>query len=217
MGHKTHPTALRLGIIREWASKWFAVNYQDYLREDTLLREWLRKRLRRSFVNEIAMERSGTMLKIEIATSRPGMLIGRGGAGIEELKRAIVKKLEELRGKKPNPADVRLEVQEVRNPDSHAMLISQNVAEQLERRLPFRRVLKRTLERAMSAPNVAGARIAIAGRLGGSEMSRREWAADGKVPLHTFRADIDFAQETAYTTWGTKGEVFKEKGKQDSQ
>ena len=219
MGQKTHPMALRIGIFRGWASKWFALDYKERLREDILLREWLRKRLRRSFVNEILIDRSGATIKVHISTSRPGMLIGRGGAGIEELKRTVLKKLEELRKQKVNPVDIRIEVQEARNADSQAALVAQSVAEQLERRLPFRRVLKRTLERTMASPGVGGARIAIAGRLGGSDMSRREWIADGKVPLHTFRADVDFAQETAYTTWGTigvkvwlyKGEVFKEK------
>ena len=220
MGQKVHPIAFRIGILKSWSSRWFARTHQGLLAEDVLLREWLRVRLRRSMVTAIDIERSSSIVKVIIATSRPGMLIGRGGAGIEELRRAIIKKLSNIRGRVVNPSEIKVEVQEVRNPDGQAALIGQSVAEQLEKRLPFRRVLKRAVERAMGAGGgVQGAKIAIAGRLGGSEMSRREWLADGKIPLHTLRADIDFAQETAYTTWGTigvkvwlyKGEVFKEK------
>ncbi|MBI4133960.1 MAG: 30S ribosomal protein S3 [Candidatus Terrybacteria bacterium] len=222
MGQKVHPLAFRLGVHREWASRWFARrSFRQYLKEDVELRTFLRERLRRSYVTEIRFERlSGGKLQVTLRTARPGMLIGRGGGGIEEIKKAIQAQLRRIRGK-TGVEEIRIEVQEVRDPDGQAVLLAQSIADQLERRMPFRRVLKRALERALVAKGVEGARLAIGGRLGGAEMKRREWAQGGKVPLHTIRADIDYAQEEARTTWGVigvkvwlyKGEVFSEKSK----
>lgn len=222
MGNKVHPIGFRLGVNREWSSRWFAPrSFKQYLREDTLLVQWLRKRLRRAQVAEIQFQRlSGGKLQLTIHTARPGILIGRGGGGIEELRKEVGKKLLKIRGTAA-VEDVRIEVQEVRNPDARAAIIAQSIADQLERRMPFRRVLQRSLERALAAKGVLGAKIAISGRLGGAEMKRREWAKGGRVPLHTLRADIDYAQDEARTTWGVigvkawiyRGEIFEERKK----
>ena len=224
MGRKIHPLAFRLGVNQPWKSRWFSKkHFREYLREDTLLLEWLKKRLRRAYVTDINIERlPGGKMEITIHTARPGILIGRGGAGIEELRHAVNEKLREIRGahgmhQKKND-QVRIEIQEVRNPDAHASLLAQSVAEQLERRMPFRRVMTRTLERAMAAREVQGAKIQVSGRLGGAEMSRKEWVRDGRVPLQTLRANIDYALDEARTTYGVigvkvwlyKGDLFSE-------
>lgn len=218
MGQKIHPIAFRLGINRGWSSRWFSTkHFREFLREDVLLLEWLRKRLRRAFITEINIERlSGGKLEITIHTARPGILIGRGGAGIDELRRELAKKLAEIRDVKVQDGEVRIEIQEVRDPDAHAALLAQSIADQLERRMPFRRVINRTLERAMAAKGVQGARIQISGRLGGAEMSRKEWVHDGRVPLQTIRAEIDYSLDEAHTTYGVigvkvwlyKGDIF---------
>ena len=222
MGNKVHPIAFRLGVNRGWSSRWFSTRlFKQYLREDVLLLQWLRKKVRRAYVTEVNIERlSGGKLELTIYTARPGILIGRGGGGIEELRKAVREKLSEIRGE-PMEEEIRIEVQDVRNPDAHAAVLAQSIAEQLERRLPFRRIINRTLERALVAKGVEGAKIQISGRLGGMEMSRREWVKGGKVPLQTIRADIDYVQDEAYTTWGVigvkvwlyKGEVFEENKK----
>lgn len=220
MGQKVHPVGFRVGSYRTWSSRWFTPRmFRRHLREDVLLTQWLRKRLRRAMVADISFERlAGEKLQVTIFSARPGMLIGRGGGGIEELRKAIRAELAAIR-REPMTDDVRIEIQEVRNPDAQAAILAQSVAEQIERRMPFRRVLQRTLDRALAAKGILGAKILIAGRLGGSEMKRREWVHGGNVPLQTLRADIDYAQEEARTTWGVigvkvwlyKGEVFYEK------
>jgi len=222
MGNKVHPIGFRLGVHRSWNSQWFSPKlFKQYLREETLLLKWLRVRLRKAMVTRISFERlSGGKLQLTIHTARPGLLIGRGGGGIEELRKAIREKLESIRGE-PVKEDVRIEVQEVRNPDAEAAILAQSIADQLERRMPFRRVMLRTIERAMAAKGVSGVKVQISGRLNGSEMKRREWLKGGKVPLQTLRADIDFAQEEAMTTWGVigvkvwvyRGEIFEERRK----
>lgn len=222
MGNKVHPIGFRLGINREWSSRWFSPrSFKQNLREDILIGQWLRDHLRRAQVTQIQFQRlSGGKLQLTIFTARPGILIGRGGGGIEEIKKVVNEKLAEIR-KKPITEDVRIEVQEVRNPDAQAAILAQSIAEQLEKRMPFRRVLQRTLERALAAKGVLGAKMAISGRLGGAEMKRREWVRGGRVPLHTLRAEVDFAQHEARTTWGAigvkvwlyKGEIFQEKKK----
>ncbi len=219
MGRKIHPLAFRVGVNQPWKSRWFSTkHFKEYLREDVLLLQWLRKKLRRAYVNEINIERlSGGKLEITIHTARPGLLIGRGGAGIDELRRELSDQLRGIRDVKELPdGEVRIEVQEVRNPDAQATLLAQSIAEQLERRMPFRRIISRTLERAMAMKEIEGARIQVSGRLGGAEMSRKEWVRDGRVPLHTLRANIDYALDEAHTTYGVigvkvwlyKGDIF---------
>ncbi len=206
MTHVVHPYSHRLGIIRDWKSRWFGKNqatYVDHLRADVLVRAWLTKKLRGMYVSLIEIERSEKQYRIILNTSRPGMIIGRGGDGIEKLKLALKKEMARL--KIITPQDVKLDIVEVPNPEANAAIVAAMVAEGIEKRLPFRRVLKTTIEKIMANRDVKGARIAVSGRLGGAEMARREQIKRGGIPLQTLRADIDFAREKAYMTYGVIG------------
>ena len=212
MGHKVNPTGLRLGITTTWKSRWFAgKDYTKKLKEDIQIREFVSKKWKSAAIADVVIERSANTVKLIIRTSRPGVLIGRGGTGISDMIVAIKKKF--YAGKK---VDLKIEAQEVRQFEENASLVAQTVAEQLEKRIPFRRILKSTLDTVEKNGNVKGVKIEVSGRLGGAEMSRREWLSRGTVPLHTLRADIDFAKATAFTTYGAigvktwiyKGEVF---------
>jgi len=220
MSHKVHPIGYRLGINATWSSRWFdSKNYQQKLREDTEIRNLLVKKLRGAGLEKVEIERTANKLSVVIRTSRPGLIIGRAGTGTEILSKDIERVLRNAQvptgaqlvrrntgkvrdGRIP---ELRLEVQEIRNPESYASLVGLSVAEQLERRMPFRRVMKRTMERIMANKEVKGARIAIAGRLGGTEMARREWMQEGRLPRITLRSDIDFSLQEAYTKYGTIG------------
>jgi small subunit ribosomal protein S3 len=204
-------------IIRGWQSRWFADHdgsYQDQLKADTLLRQYLEKKLRGNHVAGIEMERNAKQWRIVIKTGRPGFIIGRQGEGANKLRADILSKC--ARWKLAAPKDIKIDIEEVRSPESNAAIVGQMVAEGLEKRMPFKRVIKQTLERVMQTYGVKGARIEISGRLGGAEMSRREFVKGGNLPLQTIRADIDFAREKAYMTYGVigiqvwinKGEVF---------
>jgi small subunit ribosomal protein S3 len=206
MTHVVHPYSHRLGIIRDWKSRWFGKNqaaYVDHLRADVLVRAWLTKKLRGMYVALIEIERSEKQYRIILNTSRPGMIIGRGGDGIEKLKLALKKEMARL--KIIVPQDVKLDIVEVGSPEANAAIVAAMVAEGIEKRLPFRRVLKMTIEKVMANRDVKGARIAVAGRLGGAEMARREQIKRGGIPLQTLRADIDFAREKAHMTYGVIG------------
>lgn len=206
MTHIVHPYSHRLGIIRDWKSRWFSKNgaqYVDHLRADVLVRAWLTKKLRGMYVSLVEIERSEKQYRIVLNTSRPGMLIGRGGDGIEKLKASLKKEMRRL--KIVVPQDVKLDIVEVHNPEADASIVAQMVAEGIEKRLPFRRVLKTTIDKVMGNKEVLGARIAVSGRLGGAEMARREQLKRGGIPLQTLRADIDFAREKAYMTYGVIG------------
>jgi len=206
MTHVVHPYSHRLGIIRDWKSRWFGKNtthYVDHLRADVLVRAWLTKRLRGMYISLIEIERSEKQYRIMIHTSRPGMVIGRGGDGMEKLRAALKKEMARL--KIIVPQDVKLDIIEVNNPEADAAIVSAMVAEGIEKRLPFRRVLKTTIEKVMANRDVQGARIQVSGRLGGAEMARREQIKRGGIPLQTLRADIDFAREKAYMTYGVIG------------
>ncbi len=206
MTHIVHPYSHRLGIIRDWKSRWFGKNttqYVDHLRADVLVRSWLTKKLRGMYVSLIEIERSEKQYRIMLNTSRPGMIIGRGGDGIEKLKLSLKKEMRRL--KIIVPQDVKLDIIEVNNPESNAMIVAQMVSEGIEKRLPFRRVLKTTLDKVMNNKEVLGAKIAVSGRLGGAEMARREHLKRGGIPLQTLRADIDFAREKAHMTYGVIG------------
>jgi len=212
MGHKVNPTGLRIGITNTWKSRWFSdKDYTKKLREDIQIREFVMKKYKSAAIAEVEIERSANTLKLIIKTSRPGVLIGRGGTGIGDM--GVVIKNKFFAGKK---IDLKIEAQEVRQFEENASLIAQSVAEQLEKRVPFRRILKSTLDTVEKNRNVKGVKIEVSGRLGGAEMSRREWLSRGTVPLHTLRADIDFSKATAFTTYGAigvktwvyKGEVF---------
>lgn len=215
MGKKVNPTGLRLGITTTWKSKWFsAKGYAKNLRQDVEIRELVSKRWKTASIAEVGLERSANTIKLIIKTSKPGVLIGRGGSGIEDISKAVKEKF--FAGVK---VDLKVEIQEVKQFEENAMLVAQSVAEQLEKRVPFRRILKSTLDTVERNKNVKGVKIEVSGRLGGAEMSRREWLSRGTVPLHTLRADIDFARATAFTTYGAigvkvwiyKGEIFDTK------
>lgn len=213
MGQKVHPRAFRLGVITDWDSKWFHKSkYQAFLQQDLKIRDFLKKKLSQASVSRVVIERSARALNIVIFSARAGVIIGRGGLGAEELK----KQIQRMVGKE---SDVRISIEEVKNSQSDARIVAQNIANQLEKRLPFRRVMKQSLEQILQDKNVKGTKIALSGRLDGSEMSRYEWLAKGRLPLATLRSDIDYAQETAFTTYGTigvkiwvyRGEVFNSK------
>lgn len=227
MTHRVHPYIFRVGQLKPWKSRWFSrKKFQEYLREDTLLREWLERRLRQAHLKSVEIERSPNTIQVIVSTSRPGILIGRGGEGAEKLKEEIKQKLQKVErrfaskgtvspGKKP---EVKLTIEEVRSPETHAAIAAQMIVEDLEKRIPFRRVLKQAVEKISASREVKGVKIALRGRLDGAEMARYEWAKRGRIPLQTLRADIDYAEKTAYTTYGTigvkvwiyKGEVFGE-------
>jgi small subunit ribosomal protein S3 len=205
MTHIVNPYSHRLGIVRGWKSRWFGNknNYASSLKGDILLRKYLDKRLRGLYVAQVEIERSQKEFKVIIHTSRPGMIIGRGGDGIEKLRKDIEKEMKRV--SISLPANFRLDIAEVGSPESSAAIVGQMVAEQIEKRIPFRRVLKTTIEKVMANRDVLGARIAVSGRLGGAEMARREQIRKGGIPLQTLRADIDFAKEKAYMSYGTIG------------
>ncbi len=217
MGHKVNPVGLRIGITNTWKSKWInKKEYKENLRQDIVIRQEVMKKWRSAAISEVEVERSAAMVKIVIKTARPGVLIGRGGSGIEDMQKYIRSKF--FANKKTG---LKVEVQEVKNFEENASLIAQNIAEQLEKRMPFRRAMKSMLDQVLKNNRIKGVKIEMSGRLGGAEMSRREWAAKGTLPLHTLRANIDFARATAYTTYGTlgvkvwlyKGEVFNKDNK----
>lgn len=218
MTHTVHPYVHRLGILRDWKSRWFGGGdqYKKFLRSDVLLREFLEEKLRTFHVSSIEMERSQKQLRIIIHTSRPGLVIGRSGEGVERLKNEVVSFI--AKNDLVGAEELKIDVEEVRSPESNAAIVAQMVREGLERRLPFRRVLKQTVEKVMANRDVEGVRVTIAGRLGGAEMSRKEEQKKGRIPLQTFRADIDFARETARLPYGVigvkvwiyRGEIFEE-------
>lgn len=220
MTHRVHPYIYRVGQIRNWKSRWFdSKKFSELLREDVLLRKWLENRLRQSHIEVVEIERSPNVLQVIIKTSRPGLLIGRGGEGAEKLKTEIKKVILGIRRRfhaSSSKQELKLTIEEVRSPESHAAIAAQMIVDDIEKRISFRRVMKQALEKISSNREVAGVKIAIKGRLDGNEMARYEWAKKGRIPLQTIRADIDYADRTAYTTYGTigvkvwiyKGDIF---------
>jgi small subunit ribosomal protein S3 len=217
MTHTVHPFAHRLGVIRDWKSRWFASNpkqFRENVMIDTTIRSFLKKRLRGMFVTSVEIERTRQAIRVLVKTSRPGLVIGRGGEGSLKLQKEIAAKMRLVKGAPQLP--VKLDIEEVRSPESQAPVVAYMVAEGLEKRQTFRRVLKQTVEKVMANRDVQGVRIAISGRLGGAEMSRQEEIKRGRVPLQTIRADIDFAREQAYLPYGVigikvwiyRGEIF---------
>ena len=205
MTHVVNPFSHRLGIIRDWRSRWYVKKdeYVNSLRGDVLLRVFLAKRLRGMYVADTIMERGKDTFRIAIHTSRPGMLIGRSGEGVERLRKDIEK--EAKRKKISLPKNFKLDIVEVTSPEASAAIVGAMVAEGIEKRLPFRRVLKTTVEKVMMNRDVKGVRIGVSGRLGGADMARREEMRRGNVPLQTLRADVDFAKERANMTYGVIG------------
>lgn len=197
MGQKINPRSMRLQIDRDWQSRWYAdKDYATFLIEDLKLRAAVQRKLsKRAGVARIDIERTAGQLVVTIHTSKPGVVIGRGGSGAEELKTLLAK----LAGR-----PIKVSIEEVKKPETNAMLVAENIASQLERRISFRRAMRMSVENAMKS-GVQGAKVAVAGRLNGAEMARRENVSQGSIPLHTLRADIDYAQALARTTYGIIG------------
>jgi len=196
MGQKVNPIGLRLGVNRTWDSRWFADgNYSQLLHEDLKIRSFLQKKLVQAGISKVIIERPAKKARVTIHTARPGVVIGKKGADIEKLRSEIAKMTD---------SDVHLNIVEVRKPEIDAQLVSENIAQQLERRVTVRRALKRAVQSAMRM-GAGGIRINCGGRLGGAEIARIQWYREGRVPLHTLRANIDYGESTAFTTYGATG------------
>lgn len=197
MGQKVNPVGLRIGIIRDWESKWYAnkKDYTELLHEDIKVREYILNRLKDASVSAVEIERAANRINITIHTAKPGMVIGKGGTEVDALRNA----LNNMTGKR-----VHINIAEIKSPDMNAQLVAFNVAQQLERRIAFRRAMKQSIQRTMRA-GAKGIKIQVSGRLGGAEIARTEGYSEGTVPLHTLRADIDYATAEAHTTYGRIG------------
>ena len=209
MTHTVHPFAHRLGIIRDWKSRWFAADkktYRENIKVDETIRRFLTKKLRGTYTSGIEIERSANELRIILSTARPGLVIGRSGENAVKLRKELTDIVKKASGHAlPAGKQVKFDINEVRQPETDAAIVAYMIAEGLEKRMPFRRVLKQTVEKVIAVREVEGVRIAISGRLGGAEMSRKEEAKKGRIPLQTFRADIDFAHERALLPYGIIG------------
>ena len=211
MGQKVNPVGIRLGITRDWTSKWYAStkNFPGFLHTDHLVREFLKKRLVEASISRIQIERAARKVNITIHTARPGIVIGKKGEDIEKLRGQVSKMM------KMPAVDVRINIAEIRKPELDAQLVADGIAQQIEKRVMFRRAMKRAVMSTMRS-GALGVKVRLSGRLNGSEIARTEWAREGRVPLHTFRADIDYGLGEARTTYGVigvkvwifKGEVF---------
>jgi len=226
MTHVAHPYIQRIGINRDWRSRWFTNDkqkFREYLRTDAAIRKLLNRRLSGMSVDAIEIERDEKQLRIIVKTARPGLVIGRSGEGAIQLRKDIDMLLRTLKlSEKP---DVKLDIEEIRNPETSAAVVGQMVMEGLEKRMPFRRVLKQTVEKVMANRDVQGVRIIVSGRLGGADMARREELKKGRIPLQTLRADIDFARVRANLPYGVigikvwiyRGEVFADRAAQSTE
>ena len=211
MGQKVHPNGIRVGVIKDWSSKWYAdsKNFSDYLVEDQKIRKYVKQKLFISGISKIEIERTAKCVKVNVYTAKPGLVIGKGGALSEELKAELEKMINK---------DVNLNIVEVKNVDTDAQLVAENIANQLERRISFRRAMKQCMQKAMKA-GALGIKTSVSGRLGGADMARTEFYKEGTIPLQTLRADIDYGFYEADTTYGKigvkvwiyKGEVLKAK------
>ena len=206
MTHIVHPFSHRLGIIKEWKSRWFGDNkkYRDFLKGDILIREFIKKELKDMYVAEVEIERGEKALRIVIKTSRPGLVIGRSGEGAEKLRKSLTSFLRKKNIFDSN-IELKIDVEEVRSPESNAQIVGLMMKEMIEKRMPFRRVLKQTVDKVMANRDVQGVRVRISGRLNGAEMARTEELRKGRIPLQTFRADIDFARVRAKISQGDLG------------
>ena len=212
MGQKVHPIGIRLGIVKDWSSKWYAdtKTFPEYIRTDHLIRSFIKKKLKDASVSRISIERPAKKANITIHTARPGIVIGKKGEDIERLRAEISKMID------MTLADVRINISEVRKPELDAQLVAEGIAQQLERRVMFRRAMKRAVTNTMRV-GAEGVKVKVGGRLNGAEIARSEWYHEGRVPLHTLRADIDYGFAEAHTTYGVigvkvwifKGEVFE--------
>ncbi|MDD2730867.1 MAG: 30S ribosomal protein S3 [Candidatus Portnoybacteria bacterium] len=219
MGQKVNPIVFRLGITQNWRSNWFAnkKRYKDFLQEDFYIREFLTGKTIKAGVERIEIDRNSSAVRITIFAARPGFIIGRGGSGIEDLRKSL-KLFLRKKTKLPLKADLQLSVEEIKNSESRAAIIGRNIAEQIEKRIPFRRAMKQSLEKVAQMKGVTGVKIMIKGRLDGNEIARKEWLREGRIPLQTLRAKVDFANTTAFTTYGTIGiKVWVYKKEEDSK
>jgi small subunit ribosomal protein S3 len=213
MGQKVNPIGIRLGITRDWASKWYAPtrNFPAYIHSDYLVREFLKKKLAEASVSRIHIERAARKANITIYTARPGIVIGKKGEDIEKLRAEVAKLM------KMQVPNVRINISEIRKPELDSQLVAEGIAQQLEKRVMFRRAMKRAVTNTMRI-GALGIKVRASGRLNGAEIARTEWTREGRIPLHTFRADIDYGTAEAHTTYGVigikvwifKGEVFKQ-------
>jgi small subunit ribosomal protein S3 len=215
MAHKVHPKIFRVKNLSDWQSQWFSVRkYRENLEKDYRIREFIKKQLKAAAIDEVVIKRTANAIQIVVKAARPGIIIGRGGTGIQDIKKEVIKKI--FKGKVKG-IDIKIDVEEIRKSETQATVVARSVAEQLERRMPFRRVLKQTVEKVSQNPDVKGIKVRVSGRLNGSEMARTEWLRKGNLPLQTIRANINYAQENAHTTYGVigvkvwiyKGEVFE--------
>ncbi|MCR4275428.1 MAG: 30S ribosomal protein S3 [Candidatus Wolfebacteria bacterium] len=223
MGQKIKPNSFRLGIIRDWNSRWFPKKggFKTFLEEDVLIRDIIKKKIGLAGIDQVLIERSGNGCRISIRAAKPGLIIGRGGKGIEDLINLIKRNLTKLRKEKgtTEQVSISLNIEEIKRSEVSASVVAQNIAKDLERRMPFRRLIKKYLESILQNREVKGAKIKVAGRLDGAEIARNEHLAKGNLPLQTLRTNIDYGQATAHTTYGTigvkvwinKGEVFEKK------
>lgn len=216
MGQKVHPKGFRIGVIRDWESKWYAEkNFADLLLEDFKVRRYIKEKLYATGVGQVVIERTGNIVRVFIHTAKPGMVIGRGGAGVEDLRKA----LEALTKKQ-----VYVNIMEIKTAELSAQLVAENVAAQVEKRIAFRRAMRQAMGRTMRS-GAKGVRVAVGGRLNGAEIARREWAREGTIPLHTLRADIDYGVATAHTAYGQigvkvwiyKGEILPKPSKVEAE
>ncbi len=215
MGQKINANSLRLNITGTWKSRWLTrTSFAAFLQQDTMIRSFLMDHLKKAGLVRVDIERSGTTIVVNVKTTKPGMIIGKGGGGIEEVKKKLLKHLE------VEKLDIKLNIEEVKDANLQAQVVAQNIADQIEKRIAFRRAMKGAIEQVMEA-GALGVKIECKGRLGGAEIARAEKLFKGKLPLHTLRANIEFARVTAFTTYGTigirvwinKGEVFANKAK----
>ena len=196
MGQKVHPKGFRIGVIRDWDSNWYADrDYTELLHEDYKLRHYIKEHFYTAGISKVEIQRTGNRVRVTIHTAKPGIVIGRGGLEVEKLKADLIK----MTGK-----NVNINIQEIKKPEVDAQIVAENIAQQLEKRISFRRAMKQTVGRTMRAGAI-GIKVAISGRLGGAEIARSEWYSEGKVPLHTLRADVDYGFAEANTTYGKIG------------
>ncbi len=221
MSKKVNPYSHRLVVLRGWKSRWFSTGkkFAETLRADTLIRDYLKKKLRTAYISSVEIERSRKATRILVKSSRPGAIIGRQGEGAKKLREDLLKMMK--RNEIAIPEDLKIDIQEVPNPDADAAIVAYSIVEGLEKRLPFKRVIKTALDKVMASREVKGARITVSGRLNGADMARREEVKQGSIPLQTLRADVDFARERAKLYYGTlgikvwiyRGEVFEKDNK----
>jgi small subunit ribosomal protein S3 len=225
MSHRVHPKVFRIKDIDDWTSQWFNKRkYRDYLEQDYNIRDFIKEQLKQAAIDEVTIKRSANSIQIIIKAGRPGIIIGRGGTGIQDLKRELIRKIFSAKGGsasggkgKIKSLDIKIDVEEIPKSETQAAIVARGVVEQLERRMPFRRVLKQTIEKVMQNPEVKGVKIRVSGRLNGAEMARDGQLMRGRLPLQTIRANINYVQTSAYTVYGVigvkvwiyKGEVFE--------